>query len=308
MSSKVIQPGEELIQTVRIECTLPSGKLSVGTGFPYVFLTRKIGDNTNWGIRTIVTNKHVIQHNGVRVKSGHFCLNKRDARGKCSFGSKVLIEFKGEEWIEHPSNDVDLSVLPVSNYIDKLEQKGEKLFFVNGLHEIVPANDIGWSRIGPLEDIVTVGYPNGLWDEENNIPIARKGITASYPNLNYLNKEQFVVDMPIYPGISGSPVFAMSYGQEDYESGGWGIGGKCLLIGILYAGLRYKEKKPGADLSVIPTDDSRSDPYELMSNLGVAIKSTKLKDFENVFVSRLDDEDKKYLKKADTYEARRREK
>jgi hypothetical protein len=34
-----------------------------------------------------------------------------------------------------------------------------------------------------------------------------------------MNKEQFLVDMPIYPGISGSPVFAISYGNEYYESG-----------------------------------------------------------------------------------------
>jgi hypothetical protein len=41
-----------------------------------------------------------------------------------------------------------------------------------------------------------------------------------------------------------------------------------------------------------------------MSNLGVAIKSTKLNDFQNIFISRLDDEDKEYLKMAEEYEAK----
>jgi hypothetical protein len=72
----------------------------------------------------------------------------------------------------------------------------------------------------------------------------------------------------------------------------------------LYAGLKYRKKQPGADLSVIPTDDSGSEPYELMSNLGVAIKSNKLKDFENIFMSRLDEKDKDYLMKAETYQAK----
>jgi hypothetical protein len=30
-----------------------------------------------------------------------------------------------------------------------------------------------------------IGYPNGLWDEFNNIPFFMKGITATHPNINY---------------------------------------------------------------------------------------------------------------------------
>jgi hypothetical protein len=41
MATKVIQYNESLIQTVRIECALPSGEISVGTGFPYVFFVPK---------------------------------------------------------------------------------------------------------------------------------------------------------------------------------------------------------------------------------------------------------------------------
>jgi len=169
-----------------------------GQDFHMCFLFRKIGDSTNWGIRTIVTNRHVVENKGIRAKWGYFYFNKRDDTSKCQFGNKVKIEFKGQEWLHHPHSDIDLSVLPISNYISELEKKGEKLFFDDSWHEIVPSNEIEWSRIGPLENIVAVGYPNGLWDEGNNTPIARKGITASYPNLSYLNKEQFVVDMPIF--------------------------------------------------------------------------------------------------------------
>lgn len=279
----VIHYTEGLIQTVRIEGRFPSGKISVGTGLQYAFLVKKIDEKRRTGIRAVVTNRHVIEKKGVRIKDGYFYVNKTDESGKCSYGNKVMVEFKGEDWIHHPSDNIDLSVLPMNERISKLEEQGHKLFFVSDLYEIVPSNAQEWSRIGPLEDIVTIGYPNGLWDEQNNTPIARKGITATYANLNYRNKEQFVVDVPIFPGMSGSPVFAYSYGQESYESGGLGVGSKCLLIGILSAKLKYKVGKPGADLSLIPTSDNKSDMYELLSNLGVAIKSTKLKDFENIF-------------------------
>jgi len=162
MSSKVIQHAEGLIQTVRVECTLPSGEISVGTGFPYVFLHRKIDDNRYWGIRTIVTNRHVIEHNQARANSGYFYLNKRDKKGRCLFGNKVMIQFKGGEWIHHPNDDIDLSVLNVGKYISELEKRDEKLYYDTKWNEIVSSNEIEWSRIGPLEDIVAVGYPNGL--------------------------------------------------------------------------------------------------------------------------------------------------
>jgi len=77
-----------------------------------------------------------------------------------------------------------------------------------------------------------------------------------------LIREEFVLDVPIFPGISGSPVYAMSYGNEYYESGGWAVGSKCLLICVLFAGLKYRVNTPGADLSVIPTDNrSSSESY-----------------------------------------------
>lgn len=282
--SNVIHDSEVLIQTVRIESIYQSGKVSVGTGFPYAFLVQKIDEKKRKGVRAIVTNRHVIEDKqiGTRVESGYFYINKRDASGRCDYGNKVKIEFKGDEWIHHPDVNVDLSVLPINDKLAEIETKGEKLFFVSDLHELVPSDEREWSRIGPLEDIITVGYPNGLWDEENNLPIARKGITSTYARQNYKNKEQFVLDVPIFPGISGSPVYAMSYGNEFYESGGWAVGSKCLLIGILFGGLKYRVGIPGADLSVIPTDNRSSDINDLISQLGVAVKSTKLKDFDKV--------------------------
>lgn len=289
--SNVVHDSEMLIQTVRIESTFESGMVSVGTGFPFTFCFKKVDEKTASGVRTIVTNRHVIEKKGERVKNGFLRLNKKNESNKCSFGDTVKIEFKGTEWVGHPSQSIDLCALPINKEVNRVEQSGDKVFYVSNLHALVPSNQQEWSRIGPLEDIICVGYPNGLWDEENNIPISRRGLTATYPKLNYLNKEQFLVDLPIYNGISGSPIFAYSYGHEFYESGGYAVGGKCLLIGILYAGLKYKKNEPGADLSQIPTEKSESAVKDLGSNLGVAIKSTKLKDFDSIFQKMMDEDE-----------------
>jgi hypothetical protein len=28
-----------------------------------------------------------------------------------------------------------------------------------------------------------IGYPNGIWDAKNNLPVIRKGITATHANI-----------------------------------------------------------------------------------------------------------------------------
>jgi len=52
-----------------------------------------------------------------------------------------------------------------------------------------------------------VGYPIGLWDEKNNYPIFRKGITATHPANDYNGKSEFMIDAACFPGSSGSPVY-----------------------------------------------------------------------------------------------------
>lgn len=43
-----------------------------------------------------------------------------------------------------------------------------------------------------------VVYEIGLWDELNNFPIIRNGITVSHPVLNFNGKSIGIVDMACY--------------------------------------------------------------------------------------------------------------
>ena len=40
-----------------------------------------------------------------------------------------------------------------------------------------------------VEDIMMIGYPNALWDSEHNMPIIRKGITATPVWLDHNGKK-----------------------------------------------------------------------------------------------------------------------
>jgi hypothetical protein len=71
-------------------------------------------------------------------------------------------------------------------------------------------NDDEWKNYIPSEDILMIGYPNGLWDNVNCIPYFKKGMTATHPFINYKGNEEFVMDISVYPGSSGSPVFLLT--------------------------------------------------------------------------------------------------
>jgi hypothetical protein len=43
------------------------------------------------------------------------------------------------------------------------------------------------------------------------MPILRRGVTATHPKINYLGRSEFLVDVAVYPGSSGSPIFLYEY-------------------------------------------------------------------------------------------------
>lgn len=55
--------------------------------------------------------------------------------------------------------------------------------------------------------MIFVGYPDGLFDTTNLLPVMRRGITASHPNIDYEGTPAFLIDASVFRGSSGSPVF-----------------------------------------------------------------------------------------------------
>ena len=41
------------------------------------------------------------------------------------------------------------------------------------------------SELSAVEEILMIGYPNGLWDAVNNYPLIRRGVTASHPAVDF---------------------------------------------------------------------------------------------------------------------------
>jgi hypothetical protein len=258
--------------TIRIECCLPNNKHSTGTSFVF---------NTNDDVIILVSNRHVIENSTI----GEFVIAEGDKYNEPILGQGISITMENfaSRWSFYPDDDVDLAFMPFRQIIQECKRQRRQPFFTSINSDTIPTED-EWKGFISVEDILMIGYPRGLWDEVNNIPFFMKGMTSTHPDVNYKGKEEFAVHIPIYPGSSGSPILLLSeqfykksrsYKQRrDYAR----------LLGIAYKHFRYQ-----AEGKIIPKTDQQDIKIssEILLDLGVANRSTKLKEFESMVEERL---------------------
>jgi len=261
--------------TVRLECKLNSGSISTGTGFFYRFL-----DNGETYLPVIITNKHVIKDS----LKGSFLFTQADDNNSPIYGKHFFAEFEDFEaqWVMHPDHEVDLCAIGIGNIVKYAESKGVKLYYRTFGNELLPSEE-QIENLHVVEDILMVGYPNGIWDKANNQPIFRKGTTATHIKLDYNGKKDFMIDAACFPGSSGSPV--LIYNQSGYstKTGAFHMGtNRIHLIGILYAGPQHTTVGE-VQIVNIPTKQSAVSLSGIPNNLGICIKAEKILDLEAEF-------------------------
>ena len=263
--------------TVRLESELSNGAISTGTGFFFSFLLEN-----NQQIPVIVTNKHVIEN----AVSGKFILTKSDKNGNPQTGSYERLQFDNFEslWIKHPEEDVDLAVMPIANIYREAERLGIS-FFIPPLNDTLIPNKKILDTLTGLEDITMIGYPNGLWDEKNNMPIVRRGITATNPKNDYNGMPIVVIDCACFPGSSGSPVLVFNQGSYVDSKMSTVMGtNRIILLGILFAGPQHAA---AGEIKTIQTPLSQTPIVlsQIPNNLGFIVKSQKLLDFKKLLMT-----------------------
>ncbi len=278
-----LSPSEQLAHsTVRIECQLANGLTGTGTGFFFRF-----AESEGIHVPAIVTNKHVV----AGARKGQFLMTLGDANGEPLQQTHHAFLFDNFEqmWIPHPDTDIDLCTMPIAPILEAAKKESKQLFYISLDKSLIPSR-AEYDDMVLMEEITMVGYPNGIWDQVNNMPIFRRGITATHPNLDWNGKPEFLIDAACFPGSSGSPVFL--YNQVGYstKSGGMTIGpGRLKLLGILYAGPQHTVS--GEIIIVtIPTQNVPVAISSIPNNLGIVIKATKLEDFEQFFQKVLETE------------------
>jgi len=259
--------------TIRIECsgdTIHEGVKkrfsSTGTGFYFQFRYDSVF------LPVIVTNYHVIR------KTNKCNLNFTESiSNKPVYGSTFSEAFNITEndWLKHPK--VDLAIIPLKPILDYIKTTRNKTpFYVVFTEDLLPNRNI-LDSITAIEEVFMVGYPKGLWDKTNNLPIVRKGITATPAYLNYEGKKQFLLDIPNYSGSSGSPVVLFNQGVYATRTGNLTIGNRLALLGINTQSWDYDAKGEVDQPSINQKIEVKT---KLPINIGIVIKSEELLEFK----------------------------
>ena len=259
--------------TIRIVCTTKNGVISTGTGYFFDFCRNE--QNTSH-IPALVTNKHVIQN----AEKGELIFSTQKG-GEILEGQHFKItvnEFSN--WIPHPADSVDLCILPILPIIEKIKETGQLPFYISVGFDLIPTeNEL--NELTNMEDIVMIGYPNGIWDSYNNQPVFRRGITATHPAKDYEKRAEFMIDASCFPGSSGSPVYLLNQGGYPTKNGQVIGKGRIKLLGTLYAGSQFTVAG-NIVVQTIPTTNKAVSVTNIPNNLGFVIKSRLLRDFENI--------------------------
>ena len=262
-----------LLCTIRIETTVPNG-ISTGTGFFFRFL-----ENTQTGqyIPAIVTNKHVIK--GAITGKLRFSLKGRDGNPLSGEFYDLILDNFESRWIKHPDDKVDLCILPIASIHEEMERSQKSLYYSAFTMKEIPTEEELKRDFSKIEDITIIGYPDGIWDAINNMPIVRKGITATALQTNFNNESKFLVDAAIYGGSSGSPVIVFNQGSFSLPDGTLLAGNRVKLVGIIYA---VAQHTVNGEIKIVdaPVAKTPMAITQIPNNLGVAIHARKLKEFE----------------------------
>lgn len=250
--------------TVRLHCTNANGRSSLGTSFYHAI---PLGANKQ--VPVLITNRHVVE--GYDTVS--FTLTGARSARTATPAEKVCFsepELQGIV-VYHEDPAIDLAAILIGPAMNKHAQLDLSLASVPQEIFIDPETE---EEMGFAENLLVVGYPQGFWDENLNLPIFRQGITASPAMIDYNGESKFLIDCSIYPGSSGSPVFLYN-GPTYLVKNELHLGERFAFLGVVSAVMLYNAT--GAALQApIPTHTDFKVSASVPNNLGVVVKACKV--------------------------------
>lgn len=253
--------------TVRIETERAnktgSPITSVGTGF----IVSHKWDNKE-GL-FLVTNKHVVKG----AQKARFFFMRSDGKNPI-LGKTYNIEMDNfnKAWFGHPDDKIDVAVIPLSGILSEAQKRKWSIFYRSISKDLLPTAQQE-KDLDAIEEIVFVGYPSGIYDTVNYLPVVRTGTTATSLNVNYAGLPQFLIDASVFPGSSGSPVFILNRGSYSPKSGGLVAGNRIIFLGLVSE--VYLRNEEGVWKFVdIPTRIVPIVKTQQMIDLGIVVKAT----------------------------------
>lgn len=267
MSKNPSHVSEQLIHSTARLLTFDANNISnAGTGFFFQF---RVADEAT--VPLLITNRHMLEN----MVAAKLCLTQSD-EDKPKYGAyeEYTIVNLQALVVYHPEQAVDLAAIYLGGIVNDMTSKGKRPYYVVSRQEDLPsAADI--ASMTSFEEILMLGYPNGLWDSKNNLPLARRGYTATPYALDYEGRKEFVIDAACFPGSSGSPVYLYSSGPFATRTA-LVMGSRCKLLGLLYAG-PVQSQQGKLEIVSIPTAQQQVVPVSQSPvHLGFCIKAAEI--------------------------------
>jgi S1-C subfamily serine protease len=184
---------ELIAATVQLEQPLAGGMRTVGTGF-------LVSDPTPDGRPRVVlvTANHVFERMSGDEATIGYRVEKPD--GSWTYApQKITIRADGKAlWMRHPSRDVAAISITAP---PAFAQAAIPLSWLAG------DDALARDQLAPGDEMMTLGYPQGLSANTAGFPILRAGRVASYPIGPSAAFPTFLLDFRVFPGNSGGPVY-----------------------------------------------------------------------------------------------------
>jgi S1-C subfamily serine protease len=261
-----------LFNTIRVDTVLDDGSEGSGTAF-VVSHAHSRGTYT-----FIVTNRHLVD--GVR-RGGLVFTQKRN--GQPLFGQRFQLNIEDfpHAWFMHPDPEVDLAIIPMRPLEQAARDQGVELYYHVIDSRLAP--DAATTRaLDALEEVLFVGYPSGVWDQVNLMPILRRGTTATPMALDFEGRPEFLIDAAVYPGSSGSPVFVY---QPDTMRPTQSAGKKFLFAGVV-AAVFFREEANHLVSVPVPANNHGMVMGSEMIDLGLVIKAQSVLEVINAYLGK----------------------
>lgn len=252
--------------TVRIEAVSQNGSGCAGTGF-YMHLLKGV-HGEGYATPVIITNKHVLD--SAQSIYINMTFAKEDGSPDYQNHQRYCIGNVQNLCVPHPDPNVDLAAILIAGWLQEFESKPVgKLFYCPLTVDMIPDEEER-KNLSSIEDILMIGYPNSTWDHINNLPVVRKGITATHPYLPWQGESVFLTDIASFSGSSGSPVFLYNnMGYLDKSSNSYIMDSRLKLLGILYGGTTHD--------APLNADSNISNSFvQIPNNIGVVVNSKEI--------------------------------
>ena len=249
-----------LFNTIRVDTVLEDG--SEGSGTAFVF-----SHTSGSGVHTfVVTNRHLVEG----VRSGGLVFTQK-RHGQPALGERFQININdfSHAWFLHPNPDVDLAIIPLRPLEQAARDQGAELYYHAIDSHLVP-DAAALRALDAMEQVIFIGYPSGVWDQVNLMPIMRRGTTATPMELDFEGRPEFLIDAAVYPGSSGSPVFV--YQPDSLRPAQSGGGKKFLFAGVV-AAVFFREEANHLVAAPVPANNQSMVMGSEMIDLGLVIKS-----------------------------------